>query len=139
MTLLHEKCRPARRWQPGRFWRRDYCPRHLPRGGMRHMRSWPLSRMPGGMVRQDKRPSRIISQHRNTVTNTTTLHETEGKRPACGKSDLYRRRYRFYRGMALSITGNPFVIPICSTGIVLMAAGFVLMKRHEYAVLLPGL
>jgi hypothetical protein len=43
-------------------------------------------------------PARIISQHRNTVTNTTTLHETEGKRPARGKSDLYRRRYRFCRG-----------------------------------------
>ena len=45
----------------------------------------------------------------------------------------------FVPGMFLSVTGNPYDILICGTGIVLMAAGLVFMKRPEYLVLLPGL
>jgi hypothetical protein len=45
----------------------------------------------------------------------------------------------FVPGMFLSVTGNPYDLLICSTGIVLMAAGLVFTKRPEYLVLLPGL
>ena len=44
----------------------------------------------------------------------------------------------FVLGMILSITGNPYDILICGTGIVLMTVGLVFMKRPEYLVLLPG-
>lgn len=84
----------GRRARPGPEWG----------GGAPHL----LRHMGGGVIPSLKKrerggrghplPARIISQHRNTVTNTTTFHETEGKRPARGKSDLYRRRYRFCRG-----------------------------------------
>jgi hypothetical protein len=43
----------------------------------------------------------------------------------------------FVSGAALSIFANsPFGIPLCGVGVILMAAGLVLMKRPEYLVLL---
>ena len=46
----------------------------------------------------------------------------------------------FVSGAALSIFANsPFGIPLCGIGAVLMAAGFILIRRPEYIFLLLGL
>ena len=45
----------------------------------------------------------------------------------------------FVLGIFFSGIGNPSGILPCGVGVIVMAAGLVLMKRQEYAVLLPGL
>lgn len=44
----------------------------------------------------------------------------------------------FVLGLFFSGIGNPSGILPCSAGVIVMAAGLVLMKRQEYAVLLVG-
>ena len=62
----------------------------------------------------------------------------KGKELPAAKAIFLAGAIVFVFGMARSITGNPYDILICGTGVVLMAAGIVLMKRPEYLVLLAG-
>ena len=65
--------------------------------------------------------------------------EQKAKGQPVAKAIFLAGAIAFVFGMFLSVTGNPYDILICGTGIVLMAAGLVFMKRPEYLVLLPGL
>jgi hypothetical protein len=65
--------------------------------------------------------------------------EQKRRGPFAAKAIFLAGALVFIPGMFLSVTGNPYDIPICGAGIVLMAAGLVFMKRPEYLVLLPGL
>jgi hypothetical protein len=64
--------------------------------------------------------------------------EQKRKGPSAAKAIFLAGAVVFVLGLFFSGIGNPSGILPCGAGVVVMAAGLVLMKRQEYLVLLAG-